>query len=447
MKNKRLRFIRTLFAVEVAVLLTVTAFGFYIVLSDEIPPVMANSISGIIKPSSVDAKGGPAANPEGREQGSGSEFPEQRETGETPPHESAVPDENLTEVSGEGAHEDAFPEESNASDEIDAEPSGTDEVVNAVSKKRPTMIFCGDILIDGSVKNVVEREGLDIIFRPEYRGPFRNADIAMADLEMPVSTRGAPMLDKEYNFRGDPSSLDLLEDMGIDIVTVANNHTMDYGREAFTDTLDLLDERGIKYVGGGRDKNEAERWVTLKAGDYSVAFLAATRVISSASWYAAKNQPGVFGTYDPSVLNAQIALAKQEADYVVVYAHWGVEKNSVPEDYQRDMARGYVNAGADLVVACHPHVLQSLEFYKGTLIAYSLGNFIFTDSQKDTAALEVTINEDGGLSARLRPFEIVDRRTAPMTNPNKLENLRKHLNEISFGVTIGEDFEIRPKLD
>jgi len=308
-----------------------------------------------------------------------------------------------------------------------------------------TMIFTGDLMLDGSVRNIINKSGLDAVFPKEYRGPFQNANIAMVDLEMPISTRGTPVPDKEYTYRGDPSGIALLKDMGVDIVTVANNHTLDYGQTAFLDTLDLLTQNGIKYVGGGKDLNEAKQWVILQAGDKKVAFLAASRVIPTVDWYATKYQPGLFTTYDPTALDQQIALAKKEADYVVVFVHWGVEKNTAPENYQRDMAHGYIDAGADAVVACHPHVLQGFEYYKGKLIAYSLGNFIFTDAKKDTAALEITINGDGSLSAKLYPYEITNRSTAPMTDPAQLAALRAHLNDISFGAEIGEDFGITAK--
>jgi len=303
-----------------------------------------------------------------------------------------------------------------------------------------SIVFCGDIMLDGSVRNIINKYGLDSVFPKEYRTPFQNADITMIDLEMPISNKGIPVPDKEYTYRGDPSGIELLKDMGVNIVTLANNHTLDYGQDAFMNTIDLLNQNGIKHVGGGKDLDEAKQWVTMQAGDKKVAFLAASRVIPALDWYATKNRPGLFGTYDPTELNKQIDLAKKEADYVVVFAHWGVEKNTVPEKYQQNLAHGYIDAGADLVVACHTHVLQSFEYYKDKLIAYSLGNFIFTDVQKDTAALEINISDNGSVLARIYPYEITNRTTAPMTDPYKLANLRKHLNNISFGLEVDEKF-------
>ncbi len=127
---------------------------------------------------------------------------------------------------------------------------------------------------------------------------------------------------------------------------------------------------------------------------------------------------------------------------MVVYVHWGVERSDMPEQYQKDMGRGYIDAGADIVIGSHPHVLQGFEWYNGGLIAYSLGNFIFNDREKDTAALEVTIDPGGDLSARVLPYEIINRAVSPITDTARLEAMRAYLSEISFGAALNEEFEI-----
>jgi poly-gamma-glutamate synthesis protein (capsule biosynthesis protein) len=125
-----------------------------------------------------------------------------------------------------------------------------------------------------------------------------------------------------------------------------------------------------------------------------------------------------------------------------VYVHWGVERNPIPEAWQRSQARGYIEAGADCVIGSHPHILQGFEFIEGKLVAYSLGNFIFSDSAKDTGAVTATINEHGDLTYKFIPYEIINRRTVPIDDPDKRESLRQSLNEISFGAVINERFEI-----
>lgn len=113
----------------------------------------------------------------------------------------------------------------------------------------------------------------------------------------------------------------------------------------------------------------------------------------SATWYASDSQAGLFQTYDATLLNQKIAEAHAEYDHVIVFVHWGIEKNETPEDYQRSLAKGYIDAGADLVVGCHPHVLQGFEYYNGVPIVYSLGNYLFGNRDGDTVLLEAFLRQ------------------------------------------------------
>jgi poly-gamma-glutamate synthesis protein (capsule biosynthesis protein) len=306
----------------------------------------------------------------------------------------------------------------------------------------PVMLFVGDMMTDGWVRARIERDGLDSLFPARYRTRFQNACLVMGNLEMAVSTRGEARPNKAFSYRGDPAHLALFADIGFNVVSLANNHTLDYGRTAFADTMHYLTQHGIGYVGGGNNLAEAMAWQTVDVSGYRVAVLAASRVIPRVDWYATHNKSGLFGAYDTGPLNAQIALAKEDADYVIVYLHWGVMYNTVPEPFQRGMAYGFIDAGADLVIGAHPHILQSFEYYRGKLIAYSLGNFIFESRAMDTAALEVAIQADGSLSARLHPYRLVRQSLSPMTDSAALAALRKHLNEISFNAEFNEGFEI-----
>lgn len=317
------------------------------------------------------------------------------------------------------------------------------EEPEAVPEEEPiTLVFSGDTLLDRGVKNLLYNQGRDGVLSLEDAAPFINADIAMIDLEFPISSRGTPMPNKEYTFRGDPAHISFFTEMGIDIVTLANNHAIDYGYDAFLDTLDILDENGIRYVGGGRDLDDAMNCEVFEVKGKTIGILSASRVLPVVDWYAGKNKPGIFPTYDPTALNECIVKAKQECDYVIVYAHWGVEKQHSPEPYQVNMAHGYIDNGADAVIACHPHVLQGFEYYKGKPIAYSLGNFIFTDARKDTVLLTVTIEEDR-LEMKLDPYRIVNLKTVPITDQADSDKLRAFIEDISFDVSIGEDWVIR----
>lgn len=157
------------------------------------------------------------------------------------------------------------------------------------------------------------------------------------------------------------------------------------------------------------------------------------------SWTAGENTPGLAVTYDPKRTLEEIASAKKQADIVVVYVHWGEERKEMPLDYQKNMARAYIDEGADIVVGSHPHVLQGLEFYKGKLIAYSLGNFIFTDSRKDTMVLQAEVNKSGVESVRIIPCRIENLRPVLIKDEEESSKLIEKVESLSFDVEINMD--------
>jgi len=309
--------------------------------------------------------------------------------------------------------------------------------------KPVTITLAGDVLLDRGVKNLIYNGGYEAVLSALDMRPFIDADIAMINLEFPFSDRGTP-LDKEYTFRGDPKHVSFLTEMGVDIVSLANNHALDYGTDAFLDTLDLLDGIGVRYIGAGRDLNDAKRYELYDIDGFTVAFVCASRVVPDYSWYAGDNAPGVFATYDPADLNGQITLAAAEADFVIVYVHWGVEKNDTPEAYQRELAKGYIDSGADAVIGSHPHVLQGFEFYKGRPIIYSLGNFIFTDAAKDSMAITLTVEKDAPAELKITPYRILNLKTSVVNDEDKSAALKRHLENISFDVTVDSNWVVKP---
>ncbi|MCL1819880.1 MAG: CapA family protein [Oscillospiraceae bacterium] len=309
-----------------------------------------------------------------------------------------------------------------------------------------TVMLGGDTLIIGGVKNALVREGYDAVISSALAKKFREADIAMLNLEMAVSDRGEPMEDKEYTFRASPTHLDLLEHMGVNAVSVANNHTMDYGETAFLDTLKHLSNAGIAAVGGGKNLEEASAFHVFEVQERKVGILAASRVVPSVSWYARNNKPGMLTTYDPALLNSAIGEAKEVCDFVIVYVHWGVERNTEPEPYQRQLARGYIDAGADAVIGTHPHVPQGFEIYKDKPIAYSLGNFIFTSSHPDTLAVRLNLTDDE-IWMEVLPCRIVSPYVSLTEEQDKIASALKKLENISFDVVIDKDGRVRSKTD
>jgi poly-gamma-glutamate synthesis protein (capsule biosynthesis protein) len=235
---------------------------------------------------------------------------------------------------------------------------------------------------------------------------LRSADIAMVNLECPITIRGTPSL-KPFTFRMHPRFLPVLKEAGIDIVNVANNHIHDFGRVGLFDTISYLDSIGIKHVGAGRDKSEAHTPVLFEIGGKHLAFLGYYG--GGEAPRATRSRAGV-ATRNAAVIATDIAAIRKSnpGTFVVVNLHWGVEKATRPGSDQIAFAHDIIDAGADLIVGHHPHVLQGVELYKGKAIAYSLGNFIFGGNSRhtyDTAILEVTLSPDG-ISQRIIPIAV-----------------------------------------
>ncbi len=304
-----------------------------------------------------------------------------------------------------------------------------------------TLLFAGDVLFSSHVLNAYDTAGgIGGVLDENIRKEIAAADWFMVNQEFPFSNRGEAAEDKQFTFRLPPSRVNILQEMGVDMVTLANNHALDFGVEALLDTCATLDDAGILRVGAGADLEEAKRLQTVELQGKTIGFLGATRVIPVYEWNAGASTPGMFTTYDPSLLLQEIQAAKKICDYVVVYVHWGVEKSTIPEDYQRTMGRQYIDAGADLVIGAHPHVLQEIEYYQGKPIVYSLGNFVFGSSIPQTMLLEVTLTEaeDSGaqspLAAELRmiPCRSAAGYTTMITDEAKVEAFYQQMEALSI---------------
>ena len=229
------------------------------------------------------------------------------------------------------------------------------------------------------------------------------------------------------------------------MVTLANNHILDFGTDPLIDSGTTLDAAGIEYVGAGENLDRAKQLLLWEIDGTTVGYLGASRVYMDASWAAAKGRPGVFSTYDPKVLVEEIKAAQELCDYLVVYVHWGIERDTKPQEYQRALAKNYIDAGADLVVGSHPHVLQGVEFYKDKPIVYSLGNFVFGSSIKRTALLKVELPEErhGAGTISMIPCTSAAGFTRQLTEEDQVRQFYREMTELSFGVEFGEDGVIR----
>ncbi|NLP34076.1 MAG: CapA family protein [Clostridiales bacterium] len=329
------------------------------------------------------------------------------------------------------------------------DPSLETDSSNEEPNRTIVLGFAGDINFDENSKPVArydrEKKGILGGLSEDLVGEMNAVDIMMLNNEFAYSTRGTKTPNKSYTFRADPSRVGILNEMGVDIVSLANNHALDYGPDALMDTFATLDEAGIDYVGAGENLARAEAPVYYTIGDKKIAYLASSRVIFAMNWYATEDSPGMVGTYDPTPLIEAIEKAAQESDYVVVYLHWGVERNEYPEKYQRDFAKKYIDAGADIVVGCHPHVMQGFEFYKGKPIAYSLGNFWFNSAKRETGLLKIHLDSEDDIRMQILPAMGKDTYTYLLTEENERKSYFDYMEKISFDVTIDEDGFVTPK--
>lgn len=310
-----------------------------------------------------------------------------------------------------------------------------------------TILFSGDVLLSDHVLNAYSRAGgISGVLDGGYLNAIQSADYFVVNEEFPFSSRGTQAADKQYTFRLAPEKVSMFQEMGIDAVTLANNHALDYGTDALLDTCEVLDGAGILHTGAGKDLNAAKQPVVFEKNGQRVALIGATRVIPEAGWAAATAIPGMLSSYEVSVepLLAQIAECHAQGEKVVVLIHWGIERDEMPQEYQRALAKRYIDAGADLVIGSHPHVLQGIEYYKGKPIFYSLGNFVFGSSIPKTMLVQAGFSGDS-LDLKLIPGTSSGGYTRTLTDAGAKTQFYQYLEGISFGVSLGADGTVSPQ--
>ena len=299
-----------------------------------------------------------------------------------------------------------IPTEEALSEDIQQEAA---EITPEISTEELTtkIVFTGDVEISEYVQSNYSAAGVDGVVSPEIKDLMTGATFTMINNEFCFSERGQKAPDKQYTFRVNPSYVSLLNDMGVDIAGLANNHVLDYGKDALTDTFTTLTNAGIEYTGAGNSLEDASKLIIkTDAQGRTYGFLAASHVIPVGSWNVLNSQPGEFCFYDETDLLNSIAAAKQQVDYLFVMVHWGVEHTTDLTDYQPNDGHKFIDAGADAVIGMHSHCLQPVEMYNGKPIFYSLGNFIFNQTIKSGGggAVEVTVDENDNVIYRIIPI-------------------------------------------
>jgi poly-gamma-glutamate capsule biosynthesis protein CapA/YwtB (metallophosphatase superfamily) len=272
---------------------------------------------------------------------------------------------------------------------------------------RPVVVEAvGDITFGEQVGPAVARFGAAYPWQ-YVAGALRGADVTVGNLETAVSTRGAAAV-KEYTFRGEPKALVPLHDLaGFDVLTLANNHAGDYGRDALLDTVGYVHKAGIQTIGAGADETRAHMPAVVERGGLKIAFLGYSDV-NPLGFLATATAPGTAAAR-PDEISADFRAALRHADLAVCFFHWGVELHSAPDARQRRLAHACLDAGAALVLGAHPHVLGPVERPSSrSLVAWTLGNFVFPSSGAParSAILRVELGLGGVRSFRLRPVLI-----------------------------------------
>lgn len=261
------------------------------------------------------------------------------------------------------------------------------------------------------------------------RAPFgyvatklRDTDVTVGNLECALSRRGTPVPGKTYTFRGSPRAVEGMKWAGFDFLALGNNHARDYGATALMDTIANLKGAKLAYAGAGANRTAAWKPAIITRDGAKIAFLSFSQ-IGPSNFAAGSSRPGTAYTMNLAQVRQAISAAHGQADYVIVSFHWGIERQYTPTSTQVQFGRSAVNAGADLVLSHHPHVIEGVEYYKGKLIAYSLGNFVFSPGSTighDTMILRVRIGPKGVLSANATPYMIDDAgRPRPVTGANR----------------------------
>ncbi|MEY8334545.1 CapA family protein [Lachnospiraceae bacterium 47-T17] len=348
----------------------------------------------------------------------------------------------LTQEPEEPDQEPSEPPESTPSgtDTPDAAAEGADDTP-AVPEPEPepvTLLFTGDVLLSDYVLENYDRDGISGVLSPVLLEAMQTADITVINNEFPFSTRGEQAPDKQFTFRVNPDYVRVLTDMGVDIAGIANNHVLDFGPDALLDTFETLENAGIDYMGAGSDLSRASALITKEVNGKTFGFLAASRVIPVVSWDIKNASPGVFTTYDPALLLAAIKEARTHCDFLSVFVHWGIERDEYPQDYQVTMAQQYIDAGADLVVGAHPHVLQGIAYYENKPVFYSLGNFIFNREIPRTAVLRITVPPEGSPVFQLIAASAANARTIA-DDGDKRNAACDYLESISEGIVIDDE--------
>lgn len=298
------------------------------------------------------------------------------------------------------------------------------------SETKPvSIIFVGDVMLSRNVDAKIKKY-------KDYNYPYKNVkdylqtgDIVFGNLETAL-TPGKAIQTNQMTFRADPENALALKENGFDILSLANNHTPNFGEKGLKDTINSLEKADIKYVGAGND-SLAKAPATSTINGLKFAFLAYNSPDVVPSTYQAGATRYGTNFIDITKMQEAVKKSKTDSDFVIVSMHAGVEYKNTPNQYQTTFARKAIDAGADLVVGHHPHVIQTVEKYKNKYIIYSLGNFIFdqmwSQNTKEGVMAKITFDKSGIINTEFKPIIIYDYSQPKIVDGKDAERIMKKL--------------------
>ncbi len=304
-------------------------------------------------------------------------------------------------------------------------PSTSTAVVPARlgSGQSVTFAFGGDVMFEEPIRSYLLERPADI-FAP-IAPLLRRADLVVVNLETAVTERGEPAPNKQYHFRAPASAFRALRAGGIDVVTLANNHGMDYGEVGLRDTLKSAKAAGVALIGAGLNQRQAYAPYRATINGQRIAIIAASQVIDAhlrAAWLTSGSEPGLASAYDVPRLARAVRQAQATSDTVIVYLHWGDELAGCPTAMQRALAPVLVQAGADIIVGSHAHIQLGAGRLGRAFVDYGLGNFVFYADgalTTQTGVLEVTATGRRIDRYRWLPAQIKNGRPIPITGSDR----------------------------
>ncbi|MBI2421595.1 MAG: CapA family protein [Candidatus Hydrogenedentes bacterium] len=302
--------------------------------------------------------------------------------------------------------------------EVPAAPVSSVKVTVPPAKEGISLMLVGDIMLSRNVAKSVKENGRDFTYPfAETAEILTQAEIAFGNLECPISGRGAAINNKKYLFNAPPESIEGITHSGFDLVSLANNHVLDYGPIALQDTVEILQKNAIGVL-GVVTRNAPQKPVILTPNGIRVAFLA---YADHKTPYAYAKEFDAFETGPAKAVDEDIArdiaALKGQCDVIVVSLHWGIEYNANPDGRQQQLGRFLIDQGVSVVAGHHPHVLQEAEWYKNGLIIYSMGNFVFDQWSRPPTRISriyrLTLNKGGLVDGDYLPLEIAQNAWQP----------------------------------